>query len=169
MVTGWISEGKARHPTRYFTRGRQLLGTHIRARSRAPTIRRGPAQAPMDREPAVGVRPVDQHTVATQSLSRSRISALLSILSRMGYFISTSSISSHVVPDPVCVLLFREEPALCNTVDSWNAILMLFFVSQSSSFRFRLPLGLAPGPQLGVGFCWYRTSFTLDDGVTESG
>ena len=39
----------------------------------------------------------------------------------------------------------------------------------SSSFRFRFPPGRLPGPQFGVGFCWYRTSFTFEDAVTESG
>ena len=42
-------------------------------------------------------------------------------------------------------------------------------VDQSSSFRLRFPPGFEPGPQFGVGFCWYRTSFTFDEAVTEPG
>lgn len=84
-----------------------------------------------------------------------------SILSRMGYFISTSSISSQVVTDPVCVYLFlschncHEEPALCNTVDPWNTIPLVVFSSPSSSLfvlvPFPLPTWLRAWPPVGSG------------------
>ena len=40
---------------------------------------------------------------------------------------------------------------LCRMVKLWNIISLLCY--QSSSFLFRFPLGFAPGPQFGVGFC----------------
>src|SRR5579859_4597585 len=44
-------------------------------------------------------------------------------------------------------------------------------VSSSARFLFRpVPaIALEPGPQFGVGFCWYLTSLTLADGVVDPG
>ena len=40
----------------------------------------------------------------------------------------------------------------------------------SSVALFRFPAtAFVPGPQNGVGFCWYLTSFTREDALTESG
>ena len=55
---GWICEGEAYHPRRHLARGRQLPRAHIRARPRAPTIRRGPPEASVDAEPAGTVRSI---------------------------------------------------------------------------------------------------------------
>ena len=138
LATGRICQGETLHPGRYLARSCQLLGTHVRARSRTPAVSRGPAQASLGGEHAVRVRSVDLPTVVTRPLSpalsvRPQHYCQYSILSRMGYFISTSSISSQVVTDPVCVYLFlschncHEEPALCNTVDPWNTIPLVVF------------------------------------------
>lgn len=53
-----------------------------------------------------------------------------------------------------------------STVSS-SAGRLRFRAAAAAAFDF--PVALFPGPQLGVGFSWYRTTLTLPAAVTESG
>jgi hypothetical protein len=61
------------------------------------------------------------------------------------------------------------------TMNWYNRVcvhLIYLYSSLSSSFTLFLllpELAFVPGPQCGVGFCWYRTSLMREEGVTKSG
>lgn len=78
--------------------------------------------------------------------------------------------AAYLVKDPgACTSATRSMLCVTRFSELCNIISLVVFSIYSSSFRFRFPPGFAPGPQFGVGFCWYRTSFTFDEAVTEPG
>ena len=164
LATGRICQGETLHPGRYLARSCQLLGTHVRARSRTPAVSRGPAQASLGGEHAVRVRSVDLPTVVTRPpispRSRSDLSTTVNTQYSLAWAILYLPAAYLVKSSRIrCVYLFlschncHEEPALCNTVDPWNTIPLVVF-SSSSSFilvPFPLPTWLRAWPPVGSG------------------